>query len=172
VREALELPGVDVVAVATPPLSHAPTVHEAVAAGKHVVCEKPFARDVGEARGMLAAAEQAGVVHVLGTEFRFDAPQALLNRVLREGIIGTPRPTPVPPPAVLLTTPYEMWHSTGNEVIPYASLYRAMRARIAGEPPAPDPVLPTFVDGVALQLLHDAILRSSAEHRTVMVERV
>jgi predicted dehydrogenase len=81
-------------------------------------------------------------------------------------------PTPVPPPAALLTTPYEMWHSTGNEVIPYARLYRAMRARIAGDPPAPDPVLPTFVDGVALQLVHDAILRSSAEHRTVTVERV
>ena len=44
---------------------------DAVAAGKHVLCEKPFARDLDEARAMLQAADAAGVVHLLGTEFRF-----------------------------------------------------------------------------------------------------
>ena len=42
-QEALELPGVTAVAIATPPLTHHDLVLEAVAAGKHVVCEKPFA---------------------------------------------------------------------------------------------------------------------------------
>src|ERR1700688_3606379 len=41
---ALALDGVDAVSVATPPHTHAPIVLEAVAARKHVVCEKPFAR--------------------------------------------------------------------------------------------------------------------------------
>src|SRR5512134_914538 len=36
---ALALPGVDVVAIATPPHTHAPIALEAIAAGKHVVCE-------------------------------------------------------------------------------------------------------------------------------------
>ena len=89
--EALALPGVDAVAVATPPWSHREVVLEAVAAGKHVLCEKPFARDLDEAREMLAAAEQAGVVHLLGTEFRFWSPQALLTRLVREGAVGEPR---------------------------------------------------------------------------------
>src|SRR5438874_1990098 len=61
--EALGLPGVDAVTVATPPHTHASIVLDAVAAGKHVVCEKPFARDAAEARQMLKAAEDAGVVH-------------------------------------------------------------------------------------------------------------
>src|SRR5262245_10014772 len=48
--EALDLPGVDAVAIATPPHTHAELVLAALAAGKHVLCEKPFARDAGEAR--------------------------------------------------------------------------------------------------------------------------
>ena len=64
-------PGIDIVAVATPPHTHGPIVLDAVEAGKHVMCEKPFARDLAEARQMLAAAEAAGVVHMIGTEFRF-----------------------------------------------------------------------------------------------------
>jgi predicted dehydrogenase len=78
--EALALPGADAVTIATPPHTHAPLVLDAVSAGKHVLCEKPFARDAREARSLLAAAQQAGVVHLLGTEFRFDAGQALLAR--------------------------------------------------------------------------------------------
>jgi predicted dehydrogenase len=89
--EALALPGVDAVAIATPPHTHAPLVLEAIAAGKHVLCEKPFARDATEARGLLAAAESAGVVHFLGTEFRFAPGQALLARVVRGGAIGEAR---------------------------------------------------------------------------------
>ena len=89
--EALALPGVDVVSVATPPQTHASLVLEAVGAGRHVVCEKPFARDAGEARRMLAAADDAGVVHLIGTEFRFATGQALLRRAVVDGAVGLPR---------------------------------------------------------------------------------
>jgi predicted dehydrogenase len=90
-REALALPGVDAVTIATPPHTHAELALGALAAGKHVICEKPFARDAGEARKILAAAEEAGVVHLLGTEFRFDAGQATMARALASGAIGEPR---------------------------------------------------------------------------------
>jgi len=43
--EALAIPGVDAVTIATPPHTHAPLVLDAVRADKHVLCEKPFARD-------------------------------------------------------------------------------------------------------------------------------
>lgn len=89
--EAFARDDVDVVAVTTPPHTHAEIVLDAVAAGKHVLCEKPFARDLAQAREMLAAAEAAGVVHLLGTEFRFAPGQALLTRVVRSGAIGDPR---------------------------------------------------------------------------------
>jgi predicted dehydrogenase len=89
--EALRLPGVDVATIATPPLTHAALVLEAIAAGKHVLCEKPLARDAKEALTMLRAAEKAGVVHLFGTEFRFFTPQATLQRLIKSGAIGEPR---------------------------------------------------------------------------------
>jgi predicted dehydrogenase len=90
-RDALALPGVDAVAVATPPFTHAEIALEAVAAGKHVLCEKPFARNADEAQLMREAAAKAGIVNLLGTEFRWSAGQASMARVVRGGDIGTPR---------------------------------------------------------------------------------
>jgi predicted dehydrogenase len=89
--DALALTGVDVVIVATPPNTHAPLVLEAVAAGKHVVCEKPFARDKREALAMSAAADTAGVVALVGTEWRWGTGQALAARALAAGAVGVPR---------------------------------------------------------------------------------
>jgi predicted dehydrogenase len=89
--EALALPGVDVVSVATPPHTHMEIVLAAIAAGKHVVCEKPFARDLEEARRMLGAAEEAGIVHMLGTEFRWSTGQAHATRAIHAGVIGDPK---------------------------------------------------------------------------------
>src|SRR5258708_7083773 len=73
--EALALADVDAVTIATPPDTHGGLVLDALAAGKHVLCEKPFARDAAEAGLLFAAAQRAGVVHLLGTEFRFDTGQ-------------------------------------------------------------------------------------------------
>ena len=89
--DALARPGVDAVAVATPPFTHSAITLDAIAAGKHVLCEKPFARNAAEAQLMLEAADAAGVVHVLGTEFRWATGQASMARVVRAGTVGAPR---------------------------------------------------------------------------------
>jgi predicted dehydrogenase len=88
---AMRQPGVDAVTIATPPHTHAAVAQEAIAAGKHVLCEKPFARDAAEGRAVLAAADEAGIVHLLGTEFRWDPGQATLARVVASGSVGKVR---------------------------------------------------------------------------------
>jgi predicted dehydrogenase len=89
--EALALPGVDAVTIATPPDTHGPIALRVIEAGRHVLCEKPLALDTREAETMLAAAETAGVVHLLGAEFRWAAGQATMARTIAEGRIGSPR---------------------------------------------------------------------------------
>ena len=89
--EALALPGVDVVSIASPPVSHAELAIAAVEAGRHVLCEKPFSIDAGEARRMRDAAAAAGVVALVGHEFRFAEDRATVRDAIAEGVIGPPR---------------------------------------------------------------------------------
>ncbi len=89
--EALALPGADAVAIATPPSTHAELALEALAAGRHVLCEKPFAVNAAKARAMHDAAAKAGTVTIIGHEFRFGGTQATMQRVIDDGQIGQPR---------------------------------------------------------------------------------
>ena len=59
-EELLSDPAIDLVYVALPPSEHAPWSIAALEAGKHVLCEKPFALNADEARRMVEAAERAG----------------------------------------------------------------------------------------------------------------
>jgi predicted dehydrogenase len=61
----------DAVTVASPPFAHAGNVLAALAAGKHVLCEKPFALGVSDAQAMLDAANSAGTACGVAHEFRF-----------------------------------------------------------------------------------------------------
>jgi predicted dehydrogenase len=89
--EALSTGAVDCVTVATPPDAHTSIVIESLQAGKHVLCEKPFAADASEARSMVAAADAAGVIAMVGCEFRWMPDEALVRRSIEAGAIGEPR---------------------------------------------------------------------------------
>jgi len=78
------------VTVATPPDSHEEPVLAALAAGAHVICEKPFAFEQSAASRMVAAAADAGVVALAGTEFRWTPAEASTARLVRSGRIGAP----------------------------------------------------------------------------------
>lgn len=74
---------VDVVSVAGPPFTHHADVLAALAAGKHVICEKPFALNVEQAQAMLDAAKRAGTAAAVMHEFRW-VPQRLAIKELIE----------------------------------------------------------------------------------------
>lgn len=83
-------PDLDIVVVATPPETHVEVVLAAVAAGKHVLCEKPFATQLEDARRMRDAARDRGVVHAVGHEFRWQPHMAATSNAIRGGEIGDP----------------------------------------------------------------------------------
>ena len=80
---------VDAVVIATPPATHHEFVMKSIAAGKHVLCEKPFALDIGHATEMRDAARAAGVANMITHEFRWFAQNALVRHLVRDGKIGT-----------------------------------------------------------------------------------
>jgi predicted dehydrogenase len=71
VKELIAADDVDVVHVCTPNASHAPIARAAIAAGKHVVCEKPLAVDPAEAEELVRLAAEAGVTATVPFVYRF-----------------------------------------------------------------------------------------------------
>lgn len=89
--EALRLPGSDIVIISTPPDTHAALAEQVLAAGRHVLVEKPFTTTVEEAERLVALAEHVGVVALVGHEFRFSVERVTLLHALRDGLVGQPR---------------------------------------------------------------------------------
>ncbi|HEY2104563.1 MAG TPA: Gfo/Idh/MocA family oxidoreductase [Candidatus Binataceae bacterium] len=90
-ERALELPGLDAVAISTPPETHKPLTLQALAKRKHVLCEKPLALTAAEAREMLEAARRAGVVHMVEHQFRFRPHDVALRSAVQAGQLGALR---------------------------------------------------------------------------------
>ncbi|KRF22357.1 Gfo/Idh/MocA family protein [Phycicoccus sp. Soil802] len=70
-EQALNGGQVDVVHICTPNHTHLELAHEAIAAGVHVICEKPLATSTSDAEDLEAAATAAGVVHAIPFAYRF-----------------------------------------------------------------------------------------------------
>ncbi|HBK46139.1 MAG TPA: oxidoreductase, partial [Xanthomonadaceae bacterium] len=81
-------PQVDAVVIATPNQTHAPIAREALAAGKHVLVDKPFTVTSAEARRLVAAAATAGRVISVFQNRRWDADFLTVRRLLDEGRLG------------------------------------------------------------------------------------
>lgn len=79
---------IDAVVIATPPALHHRMTLDAIAAGKHVFCEKPMAASLDEAREMCQAAESAGVVNMINYQMRFAPNYAQAFQMAGEGYIG------------------------------------------------------------------------------------
>lgn len=87
-REVVSDPAIDVIDICTPNDSHAEIAIAAARAGKAILCEKPLARDVTEAKQMLAAARQAGVVHMVCHNYRRVPALALARQMIAGGELG------------------------------------------------------------------------------------
>ncbi len=81
---------VDAVIITTPPALHHRMALDAIAAGKHVFCEKPLAATLAEAVEMRDAADAAGIVHMVNHHMRFGATYAAVHERIAAGYLGTP----------------------------------------------------------------------------------
>ena len=79
-RDAVSGPGIDAVIVATPPSLHEEMTQAAIAARRPVLVEKPFTLSVAAADGLIAAAERAGVLVMVGHTHLFNGGFRELQR--------------------------------------------------------------------------------------------
>lgn len=80
--------GVDAVTISTPPETRRELVMEAIAAGVHVVADKPFAPNADAGRELVAAAAEAGVILNVFHNRRWDADIRTVAAVLDSGRLG------------------------------------------------------------------------------------
>lgn len=86
--ELIHRDNLDAVAIITPPVAHHSLAIAALGAGKHVLCEKPFALDTRQATEMRDAAEKSGRTAMIAHEFRHTPQRAYIKRLLAENYIG------------------------------------------------------------------------------------
>ena len=87
-RELVKRDDIDLVDINAPSDAHKDIAIAAAAAGKHLFCEKPLALTLADAREMLAAAESAGVKHMVGFNYRFAPAVQLAKKLIDEGRLG------------------------------------------------------------------------------------
>lgn len=85
---AVQDPAIDLVVIASPNQTHAPLASAALAAGQHVVVDKPFTVTLAEARQLAAEAEQAGRLLSVFQNRRWDSDFLGLQEVLASGALG------------------------------------------------------------------------------------
>jgi 1,5-anhydro-D-fructose reductase (1,5-anhydro-D-mannitol-forming) len=83
-------PAVDIVYISSTNEKHAAQTIAAAAAGKHVLCEKPLAMTLVEARQMVAACAKAGVVLATNHHLRNAASHRRIRELIEQGAIGKP----------------------------------------------------------------------------------
>src|SRR6185437_9380790 len=89
-RDIIKRDDVNAVLIATPNVFHGPIALDAIAAGKHVMVEKPIAMNLDEAMKMVRAADAAGVRHMTAFTYRFVPAMRYMTHLVKTGEIGQP----------------------------------------------------------------------------------
>ncbi|MCU6790722.1 Gfo/Idh/MocA family oxidoreductase [Paenibacillus sp. WQ 127069] len=87
-RDLLNNKDIDVIDINAPSNAHMEIALAAAKAGKHLFCEKPLALTLPDSREMLKAAEDAGVKHMVGFNYRFAPAVMLAKKLIDEGRLG------------------------------------------------------------------------------------
>lgn len=86
--ELLNDPGIEVVDIATHPLERAGLIEKAIAAGKHILSQKPFATDLATGERLVRLAREAGLRMAVNQNGRWAPYFSYIRHAVRSGLIG------------------------------------------------------------------------------------
>jgi predicted dehydrogenase len=81
-------PSVDAICIVVPPAEHLEMVLEFANSGKHILCEKPFGKDLVQSRKMADAVKKKNLVAAVAYQYRFEPGLQVLKKLLSEQQIG------------------------------------------------------------------------------------
>lgn len=87
-RKLVERDDIDIINVCTPNASHLPILEAAMAAGKHIYCDKPLARNAGEARRVLELLKTYQGISQMTLQYRFLPATLRARQLVEEGALG------------------------------------------------------------------------------------
>jgi len=87
-EKLVEREDIDIIDICTPNRFHGPVAIAAARAGKHVICEKPMAMTVAEARAMTRAVKESGVTNMVAFNYRRVPAIALAKKLIEDGKLG------------------------------------------------------------------------------------
>ena len=109
---------IDAVILATPPSTHVALVRDALDAGLHVYCEKPFVIDAADGYALGEAASAAGKIVQVGFQYRFQPSYAEVRSLIEAGDLG----------------PIFRREPGGDQLVPAAGIFRGRALAQAVEP--------------------------------------
>jgi predicted dehydrogenase len=89
-NEIVRRDDVQAVIIATPNISHVPIAKAAIAAGKHILCEKPLAMNYQDAIELAESAQRAGIRHMTAFTYRFVPAMRYMAYLVKSGALGQP----------------------------------------------------------------------------------
>lgn len=87
-QEVVQRDDIDIIDICTPNFLHPKIAIEAAKHGKHIICEKPLANTLDEAKAMLKAVESAKVKHMCGFSYRFAPAIQTIHNLIKKGVLG------------------------------------------------------------------------------------
>ena len=90
-RQMLDMKEIDLVSVAAPDYLHASMAMDALDAGKHVLCEKPFGMKLEESKRLYEKANNTNLTTMVNTFWRYIPSWAKVKELVDQGYIGEPR---------------------------------------------------------------------------------
>jgi predicted dehydrogenase len=97
---------IEIVDIAVPAWRQRAIAERALAAGKHLLCQKPLAEELANAEAIVAAARRAGCKVAVNQQMRWSAGIAAAKDLIARGFIGQPTDAQI---QVSVTTPWHMW---------------------------------------------------------------
>lgn len=104
--EMLDDLSIEIVDVAVTPWAQAEIAGRVIAAGKHLLCQKPLSHDYDAAKQVVQLAAAAGVKLAVNQQMRWDAGIRVSKQLIEQGAIGTPADARI---EVSIRTPWHMW---------------------------------------------------------------